>query len=667
MQPNRQESLIYGIDILKGSAQSGSKPLYSLCVMNIETGEIKEFSGLRLFKILQMAEKDNPKAIVVDNIFELAPDKSRLIEVMKQFPDNMQLIQVTGSDDSLKQSLPELARKYGISMSPDSSADEARTCAQLADMGVGTIVSLFEDKTRIKVSRARSPGKGGWSQNRYARKIHGAVREKAREIESKLSNFSKETGVEFESRHAEGFGGFVHAEFVVYDKKSNIPVRSGTFGDSRVSVSSVARDKIHFIPLHKKSRELTIVGIDPGTTIGIAIFSLNGDLLFKGSFRGLSSTDAVRKISLYGKPLIIASDVYPVPSTVEKIKRSFQAVSKTPDHEVSSSEKIELARPYNYVNDHERDALAAGLLAYKSYKPLFSKIESKTPAGIKPDNIKERVVRGESVETAIENLSRKSGASETDSISSKNEEVEKLLIEIKKIHEELRATNDELSYQKQLFSEKEKELLLSQKTIKSLESRIHKIQTDNYNENRKLKEIQIRDLEIKSLKKELKSKNQEIDSLRKQRKKARSIRKRELRGDGIPVKVIDSFTRESISVVLNKYGISENEIVYIDDPSGGGSGTAEVLSETNIRGIIASSVLSHKAVDVFFDKGILILDPDNLNLEKDEDFAIVSPSLLEKEIEVAEERLKTRRHEKDEEKLQNMLDEYRSERRRGLI
>lgn len=671
-------STIYGIDISKGSPHSGDPPEYSLCILNKETGELKEFSGLRLYKILRMASNDFPEALAVDNIFELAADKNKLIQVMQSFPDDMKLIQVTGgSDNTLKLSLPELAHKHGLSMRPEISADEARCCALLADMGVGTLVSLFENKTRIKVSRSRSPGKGGWSQNRYARKIHGSVREKAREIESRLEEYARNSGNNFESNVSEGFGGYVRAEFTVYAPKSEVPVHSGVFGDCRVFVSNVARDKIQFIPLEKKSRDLTIVGIDPGTTVGIAVFSLRGDLLFKGSFRGLSPTDTIRKISEYGKPLIIASDVCPVPSSVEKIRRAFQAVSKSPDHEIPASEKIKLARPYNYANDHERDALTAGILTYKSLKPLFSRIENKTPAGIKPDDVKERVVRGESVECAISSLSSspahiRSGPSFENLVGSVSqsrrfEDVERLLTEIKKIHEELRSSYERISYQASLISEKNELIARSQKEIQILEKRIEKIQTKAYSQTRQNKEIQIRDDEIRLLKKQMKNKNKEINNLRRQRNKMRAIRKRELRGEGHPVKVIAAFTRESISDILTKYGLSENDIVYLSDPSGGGAETAEFLAETNVRAIIASPVLSHKAADVFFQKNIAVLDPKNLDLETEEDIGVASPDLLEKEMKKAQEILKIQKRKKDEEKLQHMLDEYRSERRRGLL
>ena len=72
--------------------------------------------------------------------------------------------------------------------------------------------------------------------------------------------------------------------------------------DAQVSVRSVERDKIRYVPLKPRSqkRKFTIVGLDPGTTVGIAILSLDGDLLYLKSFRGIAPDEVVKIIAEYG-------------------------------------------------------------------------------------------------------------------------------------------------------------------------------------------------------------------------------------------------------------------------------------------------------------------------------------------------------------------------------
>jgi predicted RNase H-like nuclease (RuvC/YqgF family) len=128
-----------------------------------------------------------------------------------------------------------------------------------------------------------------------------------------------------------------------------MPVYPSVNADVQVTIRSVERDKIKYIPLAPSKRKYTIVGIDPGTTVGIAILSLNGELLFSNSFRGMSHDQVVKLISDHGKPAIVATDVYPTPAAVEKIRRSFKAVLGSPGTELRAEEKIAMARPFGIL------------------------------------------------------------------------------------------------------------------------------------------------------------------------------------------------------------------------------------------------------------------------------------------------------------------------------
>ncbi|MDD4498549.1 MAG: DUF460 domain-containing protein, partial [Methanosarcinaceae archaeon] len=344
--------VIYGIDIARGSPRAKELPRYALAVL--KDGVVTHHTMLRRQKVLNMIQKDRPTIIAVDNIFELAADKKELIHIMDRLPAGVRLVQVTGG--LRPEPLVRLGRKHGLSFDPTNPNEEAEACARLADMGVGHVVLLFEDITRIKVSRARSLGKGGWSQNRYRRKVHGAVLERSREIESVLRELFRKKGIKYEIINVKGFGGYVRSEFTVYAKRGEVPIHPMASNDAQVSVKSVERDKIRYEPLQEKNprRRFTIVGIDPGTTVGLAILSFEGEVLFLKSFRGIAPDEVVKLIAEYGKPAVIASDVSPMPGSVEKIRRSFNAVPASPGMEIPAEEKIALAKPFGYANDHER-------------------------------------------------------------------------------------------------------------------------------------------------------------------------------------------------------------------------------------------------------------------------------------------------------------------------
>ena len=348
-------------------------------------------------KLIRMIRDRQPDMVAMDNVHELASEKAELVQMLRRLPASTKLVQVTGGDKP--EALTRLARWNGISFNRLNPLEEAETCARLAARGVGAVLSAFEDRTWIKVSRRRSPGRGGWSQNRYSRKIHGAVKGLAREVEKQL----RESGLDFTSRAVEGLGGFTRAEFVVDAPRENIHINSGYFCDAQVRIAGIERPKLQFKPLLQR-RGYIIVGLDPGTTTGIAALNLHGELVDLVSSKEMSSSDVIEWIASRGRPLIVATDVFPTPGAVEKVKRSFSATLYSPGMDVPAEEKIALAREFGYKNDHERDALAAASSAFKKYKNKFVQVDKKVPSEIDPDEVKALVVKGYSIENAISEL-----------------------------------------------------------------------------------------------------------------------------------------------------------------------------------------------------------------------------------------------------------------------
>jgi len=90
-------------------------------------------------------------------------------------------------------------------------------------------------------------------------------------------------------------------------------------------MQSMERPELQYKPLLQR-RGYIIVGLDPGTTTGIAALNLSGDLVDLVSSRAMSSSDVIEWIAARGRPLVVATDVFPTPGAVEKVKRAFNAV-----------------------------------------------------------------------------------------------------------------------------------------------------------------------------------------------------------------------------------------------------------------------------------------------------------------------------------------------------
>ena len=94
-------------------------------------------------------------------------------------------------------------------------------------------------------------------------------------------------------------------------------------------MQSIERPELQYKPLLQR-RGYIIVGLDPGTTTGIAALNLSGDLVDLISSRAMSSSDVIEWIAARGRPLVVATDVFPTPGAVEKVKRAFNAVLFSP-------------------------------------------------------------------------------------------------------------------------------------------------------------------------------------------------------------------------------------------------------------------------------------------------------------------------------------------------
>ncbi len=144
-----------------------------------------------------------------------------------------------------------------------------------------------------------------------------------------------------------------------------------------------------------------IVGIDSGTSVGVAILDSHGNILSLSSKKLQTKGDVIRQIMKYGNPVVIASDVNPAPKFVEKIAASVGSKIFYPDFSMSRREKQKIVRDYEEeINSaHEKDALAAGLKAFRNYHEIILKVEAA--AG----NNFEHVLRNIIINEKTENIS----------------------------------------------------------------------------------------------------------------------------------------------------------------------------------------------------------------------------------------------------------------------
>lgn len=393
-----------------------------------------------------------------------------------------------------------------------------------------------------------------------------------------------------------------------------------------------------------------IVGIDPGTTTAVAILDIRGGLVNLFSSRVVSISDVIEHITRYGRPLIIASDVTPAPNTVEKVKRAFNAVLFVPSDSLTTEEKINLAKPFRCCNEHERDALAAALWAYKDCKNKFTHIEKKTPIGMDADEVKALVLRGCSIDAAISQLSRPDKVEEVKKKEVKT--INKQVLELQKI---IHRQEKQISRLREYVGELQSQINKKDDRIDELVSLLDGIKFKDQIALRKAREIERRDKEISRLKKELLKKERDASLLFNQIDQLKYVQTLDFFGEKRPLKVISSFTRDSILETEAKYGLKKGDAVFLEDASGGSQTTADLVISKGIRAVVTQNEMSHAAEKRFVNMGIPIIPTKDVNIHRIADFAVVDRSILDRAIQKWHENARKIRTEK----VESLILEYK--------
>lgn len=133
-------------------------------------------------------------------------------------------------------------------------------------------------------------------------------------------------------------------------------------------------------------RPRLIVGVDPGTTLGLAALDLNGELLLLTSGKNLSKNDVLSILFGMGVPALVASDRAVAPHFASELAASLGATVFLPSREATVQEKNRFVEEASgkfetyAVDEHQTAALYAALKAYAHYRNLFQEVEETVRA-----------------------------------------------------------------------------------------------------------------------------------------------------------------------------------------------------------------------------------------------------------------------------------------------
>jgi len=406
-----------------------------------------------------------------------------------------------------------------------------------------------------------------------------------------------------------------------------------------------------------------IVGVDPGLNCGLAILKLDGTPILIESHRGWSLANIIERVREIGEPTIVSSDVSPAPGLLEKLSIKLNAVLFEPALSMSAEEKHRLVKSYverhniRVENAHEVDALAAAIKAHQHYKNKFERVDAKlkeTGSNLAPDDVKDLVARGYSVMRAIKTLEGRVSF--------------KALLPVKRteIHEEkMRKTIRELT--ERLILEKERNRLLKAANrelqlkikgliaeIEGLKETLEKTRSEQAAQIRREREYQRLIEEIRNLQNRILEQESQIEAYKRMLEHLQYLSSIESREKLILLKPIESFTREGLEKSFKIYNVKVGDVVFILDPSGGGSTTAEILAKRGVRAIVIRGVMSHQALETFEKYLVPVISADKINIKWIEGLPYADPEEIKK---IIRER-KTIKSSDDLETLRAILEDH---------
>ena len=387
-----------------------------------------------------------------------------------------------------------------------------------------------------------------------------------------------------------------------------------------------------------------ILGIDPGTTCGLAVIDLNARPFILISKKAISMDEIIHEVTRLGKPILVASDVSPMPEFVKKVASKLNASIFTPKVSMRGNKKREVVQRYlsnqkiRLKDIHEIDALAAALKAHNHYKNKFDQIDAlKSNSQIDLDEIKSCVVKGMQIKEALKSHEKNKKMKKMGKSVLRNPRVDKsshkriieLCLIIKKLkmekitlHEEVKRLKSEISMLKELSRKKSEEFEFEVK-----KDRIIQLQK---------REIETLSMQLRKLK------------LAKRTKKAENIdtvNKLVAEGKMIFLKPVRKFTFENVNYAINEFKIKEGDIPILLDASGGGSSTAQSLIRAGIKAIIACTPMSHQAEDKFVEHNVPVLNCKQVRIEWIDKNPYAGTEEINKAIREVEAKLLWKRHE----------------------
>jgi predicted RNase H-like nuclease (RuvC/YqgF family) len=633
---------IIAFDILPMSSSRKESGIRVAASALFSNGERKEWSQLSRKKLIKIVHKIDAKYLGTDNPMEILMNGESIGSFCQRLPVQCNFVHANLTSTGTTVSLRKLLMDYKLTSSGKKLSPllTARALVQLIQLGVGMKLEPFEKETIIEIGRPRSTGKGGWSQARFERQGEEIIARASKLVRTTLEQsklpFDEITRTTKYGAKSSRFHVFSHKMLVDAKLKplSLYPAKVKVWSPKKRVVTHgylTDHDQTHKAQFYSHLQRL-VVGIDPGMTTGVAIVDLRGHVVTVFSRKNLSKGELVSELSNYGIPVIICSDVYPVPTFVSKLAATYNADVAYPSSQLSQDEKRQLANSTQVdqrLDSHGRDALAAAISHYRKLEPNFKKLESKDLSYKELDLAKGLLIRGLSIVDSVAAVTML-----------RKEKIEPQIVQAQQVSEQ----SEHLGRLYNLLSE----MAMSEETITNLrahtgrlEAKLLQFEMRNKHLAWELSQarneiilellntelLEEKDLEIKMLKRSLNEEIAENSNLSKINTSLEQLIWISLEEGGLPIKVLPIFSQDAIYQLKRDRELNEGDIILILDPTGGGPQTAISLAETKPRMIfLYGNDLTDQAMHVLQNNDIPVIRSESYDIRRIGDLAIINTS-----------------------------------------
>ena len=310
--------------------------------------------------------------------------------------------------------------------------------------------------------------------------------------------------------------------------------------------------------------KLLIVGIDPGTTTAYAALDLSGNLVSINSSKNLGLNGLLNEVLNAGKVVVVGTDKAKIPSLVEDFSAKTGARIIYPKEDLKVEEKKSTVKEFKTENEHQDDALASSLFAFKRIKPVLERIDlyvkENNKEGIKDSIIDLVLTKEVSIRESI------------DIIESSDKEETKI---IKKVAEETTLRQSDFMRLYRIAKRYEKEFMLLKKQNDNLKIQVSGLEKKFSYLNPKFiatkidkkfqRNILFKEKNIDFLEKEIGRKNDEIRKLYGSIRKLNNVLSRI--DNLVVLKKLDNLGSTEFNRKQHLLNIAKNDVLLVDNPN----------------------------------------------------------------------------------------------------